>query len=114
MMGSYERKSAKSAVSELPPVAAPQGRIVFRLRDERRKQGLSLENVADALRIRKSYISAIENERFAELPGPTYALGFVGNSASFRLWPLRKAGSCFDSAMNAANRDSASKTSPTP
>lgn len=80
-MGSYERKSAKPAVSELPPVAAPQGRIVFRLRDERRKQGLSLDNVADALRIRKSYISAIENERFAELPGPTYALGFVGSYA---------------------------------
>ncbi len=80
-MGSYKRKSAKSAVSELPPVAAPQGRIVFRLRDERRKQGLSLDNVADALRIRKSYISAIENERFAELPGPTYALGFVGSYA---------------------------------
>jgi len=81
LMGSNERKSAKPAVSELPPVAAPQGRIVFRLRDERRKQGLSLDNVADALRIRKSYISAIENERFAELPGPTYALGFVGSYA---------------------------------
>ncbi len=80
-MGIIERKRAMPAASERPPAAVPQGRIALRLRDERRKQGLSLDDVAEALRIRKTYISAIENERFAELPGPAYALGFVGSYA---------------------------------
>jgi len=80
-MGVIERKRAMPAVGERPAAAVPQGRIALRLRDERRKQGLSLDDVAEALRIRKTYISAIENERFAELPGPAYALGFVGSYA---------------------------------
>lgn len=80
-MGRIERESAELAAGERPAVPASQGRIGLRLRDERRKQGLSLDDVAEALRIRKTYISAIENERFAELPGPAYALGFIGSYA---------------------------------
>ncbi len=70
MMGSVERMAV-----------ARQGRVAHRLREERRKQGLSLDHVAETLRIRKTYIKAIEGERYAELPGPTYALGFVGSYA---------------------------------
>lgn len=84
MMGSVERKAAaraKTVASEIPVAAGPQGTIAHRLRDERRKQGLSLDDVAEALRIRKTYIRAIESERFTELPGPAYALGFVGSYA---------------------------------
>ena len=86
MMGSIERKAeagAKPPASEVAVAAGPQERIGHRLRDERRKQGLSLDDVAEALKIRKTYISAIERERFAELPGPAYALGFVGSYAQF-------------------------------
>lgn len=83
-MGSVERNTAagaKPAAREIAVAAGRQGRIAHRLRDERRKQGLSLDDVSEALRIRKTYIKAIENERFAELPGPAYALGFVGSYA---------------------------------
>jgi cytoskeleton protein RodZ len=86
MMGSVERKAAARAtpaVSGIPITAGPQGRVAHRLRDVRRKQGLSLDDVAEALKIRKTYIRAIEGERYAELPGPAYALGFVGSYAQF-------------------------------
>ncbi|MHA1537294.1 MAG: RodZ domain-containing protein [Alphaproteobacteria bacterium] len=57
--------------------------VAARLGQERRKQGFSLADVAEAIRIRESYVAAIEGERFHELPGPAYALGFVGAYAQF-------------------------------
>jgi len=82
-MRSVERKStarAGTADGEEPPMI-PEGRIARHLRDERRKQKLSLDEVAEALKIRKSYVAAIESEKFDELPGRAYALGFVGSYA---------------------------------
>ncbi|MDA0704693.1 MAG: helix-turn-helix domain-containing protein, partial [Proteobacteria bacterium] len=43
----------------------------------REHAGLSLDQVAAALRIRVVYLRAIEDGRFDDLPGPTYAVGFV-------------------------------------
>ncbi|MBT5415543.1 MAG: helix-turn-helix domain-containing protein [Rhodospirillaceae bacterium] len=43
----------------------------------REHAGLSIEDVAAALRIRSVYLRAIEDGRFDDLPGPTYAMGFV-------------------------------------
>lgn len=43
----------------------------------REHAGLSLDQVAAALRIRAVYLRAIEDGRFDDLPGPTYAVGFV-------------------------------------
>lgn len=52
------------------------------LRASRIRCGEDLPQVADALRIRLIYLQAIEDGRFADLPGPTYALGFVRTYAS--------------------------------
>ena len=41
------------------------------------EQGLDLRQISERLRIRYPYLEAIENSLFDELPGPTYALGFV-------------------------------------
>jgi cytoskeletal protein RodZ len=43
----------------------------------RKHAGLSLDQVAAVLRIRVVYLRAIEDGRFDDLPGPTYAVGFV-------------------------------------
>jgi cytoskeletal protein RodZ len=43
----------------------------------REHAGLSLDQVAATLRIRAVYLRAIEDGRFDDLPGPTYAVGFV-------------------------------------
>jgi cytoskeleton protein RodZ len=47
------------------------------LREMRLALKRDLEDVADELRIRPSYLVAIEEGRFGDLPGSTYALGFV-------------------------------------
>jgi cytoskeleton protein RodZ len=47
------------------------------LRTQRLRKGLDLAAVAEALHIRESYLSLIEDGRYEELPGPTYAAGFV-------------------------------------
>ncbi|HEY6336370.1 MAG TPA: RodZ domain-containing protein [Alphaproteobacteria bacterium] len=63
-------------------VANPEG-IASILRDARMKMGVELRDVADALRIQYAYLRAIEDARYADLPGPTYALGFVRTYAEY-------------------------------
>jgi len=53
------------------------------LRRTRELQGEDLGEIATALRIRHAYLSAIERGAFDELPGATYAVGFVRSYAAF-------------------------------
>jgi cytoskeleton protein RodZ len=52
------------------------------LRTARQSQGWELPQLAASLRIRQSYLEAIEAGRIGDLPGATYALGFVRAYAS--------------------------------
>jgi len=56
-------------------------RIGLQLRNARRNKNLSLTDVAQELKIKKAYIEAIEKGLFSDLPGPTYAIGFVRSYA---------------------------------
>ena len=47
------------------------------LRACRLKRGEDLVDVARVLRIRQIYLKAIEDGRYRDMPGPTYAVGFV-------------------------------------
>ena len=47
------------------------------LRASRIRRGEGLRDVADQLRIRFVHLEAIEDGRFDELPGNTYAIGFI-------------------------------------
>jgi cytoskeleton protein RodZ len=47
------------------------------LREARERLNLSLETIADHLRIRPSHLQAIEDGRLSSLPGRAYALAFV-------------------------------------
>ncbi|MCB9947387.1 MAG: helix-turn-helix domain-containing protein [Rhodospirillaceae bacterium] len=60
------------------PDDAPVGHI---LRAARERAGYSLSDVAEVLRIRRVFIEAIEDGRFEDLPGTTYAHGFVRSYA---------------------------------
>ncbi len=53
------------------------------LRDARLGLGQDLSEIASALRIRHAYLEAIEEERFGDLPGPVYAIGFVRAYAGY-------------------------------
>lgn len=53
------------------------------LRRTRESYGQDVEAVAMQLRIRKDYLRAIEEGRFQDLPGATYAVGFVRTYAEY-------------------------------
>jgi transcriptional regulator with XRE-family HTH domain len=53
------------------------------LRAARQKRHVSLEQVADATRIKVGYLEAIENGDYRLLPGPAYTSGFLRNYAQF-------------------------------
>jgi cytoskeletal protein RodZ len=61
----------------------PYSGIGAELRVARNSTGYELEDVAGALRIRLAHLQAIEEGRFADLPGPVYALGFLRSYAEF-------------------------------
>ena len=54
-----------------------QRRIADDLQEARLARGLEIADAARALRIRAVYLAALEEGRFAELPGPTYVAGFL-------------------------------------
>ena len=69
--------------SDLPQKMKAGGGIGALLRASRLRRGEELEDVAAALRIRRVYIEAIEEDRFDDLPGHAYAVGFVRGYAEY-------------------------------
>lgn len=72
----------------------PEETVLASARDDRDHVGLYLQEARDglgreideialALRIRPAYLQAIEDGRFGDLPGPTYAVGFIRTYADF-------------------------------
>lgn len=53
------------------------------LRERRLAHGLGVDQIGETLRIRPSFIDAIEQNRIDQLPGLPYALGFVRSYADF-------------------------------
>ncbi len=53
------------------------------LRATRQRLNQDLKQVAQALRIRHPYLQAIEDGRIQDLPGPTYAVGFIRTYADY-------------------------------
>lgn len=68
-----ESANAPAAPSEPGPGAA--------LQDERRRQSLSLTDVARQLKLSPRQVEALERDDFAALPGPVFVRGFLRNYA---------------------------------
>src|SRR5476649_140043 len=51
------------------------------LRAARLRRGDEIAQVSRALKIRKDHLDALENDRLEDLPGKTYAIGFVRSYA---------------------------------
>ncbi len=67
--------------AEPRPLAADS--VARKLRETRTGSHQDLDDIAHALRIRYDYLLAIEEGRFEDLPGPTYAVGFVRAYADY-------------------------------
>ena len=71
-----------SGADELPPpLPVAEARPGEQLRAAREAAGLSLDQVAQQLKLAQRQVKAIEDENFAELPGRTFIRGFVRNYA---------------------------------
>ncbi len=68
-----------------PPVMEPftGESVAAELRRARQDLGRDLVRVSDDLKIRRVYLQAIEDGRFDDLPGATYAVGFVRAYATY-------------------------------
>jgi len=53
------------------------------LREARETTGRSIADVAGSLRIRAKFLQSIEDGRYEDLPGQTYAVGFIRSYADF-------------------------------
>jgi len=53
------------------------------LKEKREENGISLEEIEEILKIRKKYLTAIEEGNFNILPGETYILGYLRNYCKY-------------------------------
>lgn len=64
-----------------PAAAAPEPGPGAALQEERRRQSLSLTDVARQLKLAPRQVEALERDDFAALPGPVFVRGFLRNYA---------------------------------
>ena len=62
---------------------APMDTVGQELRAARLRRGDDLATVSRALKIRKDHLEAVEEDRLENLPGKTYAIGFVRSYAAY-------------------------------
>ncbi len=74
------RNTQISANGDSPGDEAKIGRI---LEQTRRERGLSLDEVEQATKIRKRYLTGLEHEDYAKLPDAVYARGFLKTYANY-------------------------------
>lgn len=60
---------------------SPLETVGYDLRAARLRRGDEIASVSRALKIRKDHLEALENDRMEDLPGKTYAIGFIRSYA---------------------------------
>lgn len=78
-----ERPPDPAALATAEERAKESRALVRRLREARAQAGLSLSDAERDTRINRVYLEAIEDGRFADLPAPVYARGFVRSYAKY-------------------------------
>jgi len=84
------------------------------LRAAREAQGLTLEQVFKATRIKVSFLEAIEANQFQALPGPVQARGFVRSYANFLGLDGEQLASALDADKSAKSDVRPMPVAPTP
>ncbi len=74
------------------------------LREAREERGLSIEAVAHELRLSPRLISALEQDAYDRLPGPTYVRGYLRNYAQFLRLPPQRLIDAYNNRPEAAQR----------
>ena len=80
---SKEKIKIEEPTNKTTENSSKEGKVGTMLRDVRTKNKISIEQVANDLRIKSSYINAIENSDYANIPAHPYGIGFVRSYASY-------------------------------
>jgi cytoskeletal protein RodZ len=72
-----EGDDGPSRIESYVPTLSSGPDIGVALKAAREFRGLSLEDVADSTRIRRSYLAAIEEMRLEDLPSRPFTIGYV-------------------------------------
>lgn len=75
-------------------------RFSQRIKEERQRKGISLEEAASATKIRISFLTAIEKGEYSKLPSSTYAQGFVRNYIDYLGLPRQEYMALFKREFN--------------
>lgn len=73
--------SPQGGADGMAATAASPGGVGARLKAERERQGLSRAAIGEKTKIAERHLDTIEQGRFADLPGRTYAIGFARSYA---------------------------------
>lgn len=76
-----EPRAQQSRVARTPIDFEPGMRAGAKLAEARRQLGLSLQEVADRIRVRREFLEALEEMNIKLLPGKAYALAFLRSYA---------------------------------
>ena len=79
-MATVIEKTAETGQEMAPAATTSVGAI---LREERERQGISLEDVARKTNIRLNYLDSIEQDRFNAVPGDVFVRGIIRRYGNF-------------------------------
>ena len=81
-MGEEDLKEGHSLEADSSEIGQrPASGVGALLRTEREKQGLTREDIADATKLRRHFIDALEEEEWDKLPPPVFVKGFITSYA---------------------------------
>lgn len=100
-----------ATVSALPVPEAGPGAL---LRQRRMERQLSIEDVAQALRLAPKQLRAIEQDDYDHLPGPTYVRGYLRSYAQFLGLPVDTVLEFYNRQPAAAKAIDLAKNAPAP
>ncbi len=78
-----EEKMAAAAQDIKENLSGNEGKVGGMLHDARVKKGYKIADIAKELYIRASYLEAIENSCYEDIPEPPYGVGFIRSYAEF-------------------------------
>ena len=76
-------KVEENTTTQKQETSTQEGKVGTMLRDVRTKNKISIEQVANDLRIKSTYLVAIENSDYDNIPAHPYGLGFVRSYANY-------------------------------
>ncbi|MDR3126237.1 MAG: helix-turn-helix domain-containing protein, partial [Rickettsiales bacterium] len=78
-----KEQAASEATNDSSDLPARKETVGSLLRAKREELGRDIQEISAALRIKPQYLSALEDDKYSNLPGAAYAIGFIRTYADY-------------------------------